>query len=204
MDKNINEALDYMLLKCEYEPIVDNFNYCLEKLESILTLPSTNEMLPAINSICIPMIGLLEANNVISEGTKELLTLQAMNASSLDAAAHNHNIDNILVYVFLKTLMTVPASTKAYKLGLINQDGKLIKNPKTKNELEAISNLDLLGFKLRKWIKPYISKMSMYSWLNSATAQRYQNRLSGPVDSMSKFYTIKRANDDLVKLMAQN
>ena len=44
----------------------------------------------------------------------------------------------------------------------------------------------------------------MYSWLNSATAQGYQNRLSGPVDSMSKFYTIKRANDDLVKLMAQN
>ncbi len=204
MNNEINEALNYMILKNEYVPIYDNFKYYLEKLESILDIENGIDMLSDIHKVCNSMTCILESKNIISEGKKELLTLLAMNVSSTDVAAHNHNIDNILVYIFLKTLMTIPTSTKAYKLGLINNDGKLIKNPKTKTELESISNLDLLGFKLRKWIKPYISKLSMYSWLNSSSTQRYQNRLSGPIDSMSKYYTIKRANDDLVKLMNQN
>ena len=48
------------------------------------------------------------------------------------------------VFVFLKSITTIPTTTKAYKLGLIDRNGKLIRNPKTQEEHNAISNLDLI------------------------------------------------------------
>lgn len=201
MNNSIKEAFNYMLLKSEYDPIKDGFNYYLEKLDLSFDKKTIYETLSSIKSVCTSMTNLLKAKDIITESKVEELKLDLLNSSSSDIGVHNRDIDDILVYIFLKTLMTIPTSTKAYKLNLINSDGKLIKNPKTKEEIEAISNLDLLGFKLRKWIRPYLSKLSKYTWINNTSSQRYQNRFSGMANSIAKFYTIKRANDELVSLL---
>lgn len=204
MKKEISEAFNYILLKSEYEPITNGFNYYLEKLNESLDNKNIHENLKTIKSICTSMTNLLEANNVLDENKKEQLKLDLLNNSSSDVGVHNRDIDNILVYIFLKTLMTIPTTTKAYKLHLIDNNGMLIRNPKTKEEIDSISNLDLLGFKLRKWLRPYLSKLSRYTWINNTSSQRYQNRFSGMANSIAKFYTIKRANDELLNLLAQN
>src|SRR5574344_2034981 len=118
---------------------------------------------------------MFEAKGIITEAQNTLFSLQQRN-KKIDLSTHYRDVDNVLVYVFLKGLQTIPSKTKAYRLGLIDINGKLIRQPKTKEENECISNLDLLMFKLRDWLKPkmgYLSPRSSISTLaNYATHQR--------------------------------
>jgi hypothetical protein len=86
----------------------------------------------------------------------------------------------------------------------IIDEGNLIKTPKTEEENDAISNLDLLMAKMRKWLKPQLSKLSSMSWVKSVDANtRIQNALSN-AETLSKRYTVKKVNDTLDNILRQN
>lgn len=143
---------------------------------------------------------MFEANGIITEAHETLYTLQSQN-KKIDLSTHSRSVDNVLVYVFLKGLVTLPTKTKAYRLGLIDQNGKLLRNPKTKEENECISNLDLLMFKLRDWLKPKMGYLSTISWIKGvANNTRYQNYFSN-TDTVARQYIIRRLNNELDKLL---
>ena len=145
----------------------------------------------------------LESNNVISEATEIVKSLKTDN-KKISLSTHSRTIDNVLVYIFLKSIMTIPTDLKAYRLGLIDKERKLIKTPKTEEENDAISNLDLLMAKMRKWLKPQLSKLSSMSWVKSVDANtRIQNALSN-AETLSKRYTVKKVNDTLDNILRQN
>ena len=141
-----------------------------------------------------------EANGMLSEATATLNSYKIKN-KKLNLITHNRDIDNILVYIFLKSIITIPTKTKAYKLGLINKNGKLIRNPVTPQENEAISNLDLLMFKLRDWLKPKMSLLASINWLEgSYKDQRLQNCLLN-TEMLSKHYVIQKLNNELATIL---
>ena len=143
---------------------------------------------------------MFEANGIITEAQNTLFSLQQRN-KKIDLSTHYRDVDNVLVYVFLKGLQTIPSKTKAYRLGLIDINGKLIRQPKTKEENECISNIDLLMFKLRDWLKPKMGYLSTVSWVkNVANNVRYQNYFSN-TDMVAKHYIIRKLNDELNKLL---
>lgn len=61
--------------------------------------------------------------------------------------------DLILIYQFLKRLTTPFNKTEAYKLGIIDEAGKKIKDPETKEEENAYGYFDRLVFNIKKLIE---------------------------------------------------
>ena len=76
------------------------------------------------------MSAYFEANNILAEANRTLPMLMRKN-KKINLSCHNRDIDNILVFIFLKSITTIPTKTKAYKLGLINKNGELIRSPET-------------------------------------------------------------------------
>ena len=143
-----------------------------------------------------------ESEGMITEANKALYSIKSMN-KKITLGSHNRSVDNALVFVFLKMLTTIPTRTKAYKLGLIDKDGRLIKQPTTKEENDSISNLDLLMFKIRKWLAARIQYLSPVSWIKSAGNNvRLQNYFSN-TDVVSKQYQVQRLNADLERILSK-
>jgi len=61
--------------------------------------------------------------------------------------------DLILSYKFLKKLTTPFVETTAFKLGIIDKDGKVIKSPQTSQEKDALGNFDKIVFNIKKIIE---------------------------------------------------
>lgn len=62
-------------------------------------------------------------------------------------------VDLIFIYQFLKRLTTPFNKTEAFKLGLIDERGKKIKSPETKQEEDAYTYFDRLVFNIKKLIE---------------------------------------------------
>ena len=59
-------------------------------------------------------------------------------------------VDLVLVYQFLKRLTTPFDKTEAFKLGLIDKDGKSLKKAETSEEKSAMGYFDRLTFNLKR------------------------------------------------------
>lgn len=146
---------------------------------------------------------MFESEGILTEAHTTLKALKRQRRK-IDLSLHDRSIDNVLVYVFLKSLTTLPSRTKAYKLGLIDRNGKLIKNPQTKIEHDSISNLDLLMFKIREWLRPKIYYLSSVNWLNGIyNNQRIQNYLINP-DAVASQYIVRKINDELDTILRKH
>lgn len=62
-------------------------------------------------------------------------------------------VDLIFIYQFLKRLTTPFEKTEAYKLGIIDKNGKKIKDPQTNEEEDAYGYFDRLVFNIKKLIE---------------------------------------------------
>lgn len=62
-------------------------------------------------------------------------------------------VDLILIYQFLKRLTTPFDKTEAFKLGLIDKNGKRIRSPETSEEEKAYGYFDRLVFNIKKLIE---------------------------------------------------
>lgn len=174
-------------------------NKCFERIEAA-SAGDNKHFLEKLQRNGKMAVAALESDNIINEAQSTMKSLKAAN-KKISMSTHSRSVDNILVYIFLKNLLTVPTTTKAYKLGLIDKDGKLLREPKTAEENDCISNLDLFIGQLRKWLRPYMNRLAKMTWVRSMDASyRIQNAL-GNTDSLSKRATVIRVNDELDKIL---
>lgn len=61
-------------------------------------------------------------------------------------------VDNVIAYRILSMLIKNFEDTQAYKLGIIDKSGKLVKKPTTPNEKDAYTYLHKLVFNMKKII----------------------------------------------------
>ena len=178
------------------EKLWERFFYALEDKNSVSGLQRLVNNAETISSY-------FEANGILSEAKLKLGELQRRHRK-INLSAHNRDIDNILVFVFLKSITTIPTKTKAYRLGLIDRNGKLIKNPVTQEENDAISNLDLLMFKLREWLRPKMYCLASNNWIRGLyNDKRIQNYLLN-TDYVSKQYVVSRLNNELDTILRKH
>ena len=178
------------------EKLWERFFYALEDKNSVSGLQRL------VNN-AETMSAYFEANGILTEARETLYSLKTRN-KKINLSTHNRNIDNVLVFVFLKSITTIPTTTKAYKLGLIDRNGKLIRNPKTQEEHNAISNLDLLMFKLREWLRPKMYCLSSVNWIRGLYKdKRIQNYLLNS-EIISKQYVVRRLNSELDTILRKH
>lgn len=180
--------------------MVDVIADCFESMTEVLDRKKSYNILKGLVGYSAIATSNLEADGVLTEASNALYSLKHLN-KKVSMSTHVRSIDNVLVYIFLKSILTIPTTTDAFKLGLIDKDGNLQRAPVTDAENAAISNLDLLMAKIRLWLKPHLQKLSSMTWIRSAGGtERTQNALSN-ADMVSKRAFVIRCNDELDKIL---
>jgi hypothetical protein len=106
-------------------------------------------------------------------------------------------VDLILIYQFLKRLTTPFEKTEAFKLGLIDKDGKKLRSPETSQEEKAYGYFDRLTFNIKKLIEQLPGGKSK---LASYAAALFLIRES---QSPRKTYTDQELVEGLEEIMEQ-
>ena len=182
--------------------MVDVVADCLESMIEVLDRKNPLNILKGVVGYSSIATAHLEADGIMNETSNAIYSLKHLN-KKISMSSHVSSIDNVLVYIFLKSLLTIPANTQAFKLGLIDGDGNLKREPVTPAEKDAISNLDLFMAKIRTWLKPHLQKMSSMTWTRSVGGkERIQNALSN-ADTLAKRAFVIRCNDELYKILRQ-
>jgi hypothetical protein len=109
------------------------------------------------------------------------------------------NIDSVLTYILIKKLITPITKTDAYKLGLINNAGKVIKSPSSAAEENSLTILDRLILKIKRLLGTKLINLQKFLYIVSLHNNFYNNIIvKGNVSQRSE---IKRLNNDIDKLM---
>lgn len=108
------------------------------------------------------------------------------------------NIDSVMVYMFLKKIMTPIVKTPAYKMGLVNNVGKMIREPETDEEKSALTILDKFIFKLRRLLGSRVSNLNNFLFVQTLNNDFYNKLIvKGSVEQRAE---IKRIKKDVEKI----
>lgn len=103
-------------------------------------------------------------------------------------------VSSISVYLILRRLMSEFTDWDAFKLGIIDKDGKKLKHPVTSKEREAWDILTRFCWNLKKTIIKYVGKTKFASYFSAAWLLK---------DSINLFYienNLKPLTEDLNNL----
>ena len=109
-----------------------------------------------------------------------------------------NDVDALVTYLFLKKLMTPALQSDAFKLKLVDNSGRVIKNPETEQEKEALTLLDRLIFKMRRLLGPRIANLYNFLYVQTLGANMYNNLIV--MGSVSQRAEIKRITNDFKRL----
>jgi len=108
------------------------------------------------------------------------------------------NIDNILTYILIKKLVTPIVKTPAYRLGLVNAAGKIIKKPKTDEEMMALTTLDKIIFKLKRLLGGKLLILNSFLYLSTLNNDMYNKLVvRGTINQRAEILRIKNDVDKI-------
>jgi hypothetical protein len=111
-------------------------------------------------------------------------------------------IDALITYIFLKKLMCPIINMPAFKKGLIDSAGRVLKEPITKQEEESLTLLDKIVLKMKRLLGPRVASLYQFIYLQSLSNQLYQNIIiMGSPTSRSE---IQRITKDIKRLQEEN
>jgi len=107
-------------------------------------------------------------------------------------------IDNIISYILIKKLVSPITKSKAYSLKLINNAGRVIKEPETEEERHALTVLDRLIFKLKRLLGGKLINLNSFLYLSTLSNDFYNKLVvKGSIEQRAEIIRIKQ---DIQKL----
>lgn len=80
---------------------------------------------------------------------------------------NQRNINDVIAYIFIKNLIKPVTKTKAYSIGLVDEHGRIKREPETDVEKEALSSIDVIIFKLKRLLGSRITELNKFIYLNA-------------------------------------
>ena len=114
------------------------------------------------------------------------------------AFANTQHLNSVLSYILVKKMVERVESTKAYKLGLVDNTGKTKRVPDNETEESALTLLDKFIFKLKRMTGARINELSNFLYVNSLEGNM-EDYLVVKGGAQNKG-AIKRVSSDLNKL----
>ena len=103
------------------------------------------------------------------------------------------NIDAILTYILIKKLVTPIVRTPGYRLGLVNNAGRLLREPETETERNALTMLDRLAFKLRRLLGSKVMNLNNFLYLQTINNDFYNKLIvRGSIRQRAEIQRIQR------------
>jgi len=126
---------------------------------------------------------------------------------------HISEVDTILSFIIIKKLVTPITRTQAFKLGLVNGAGKVIKEPITDKEKGSLTLLDRIVFKLKRLLGTRLLNLNNFLYLQTINNEFYNKlvvrgtikqraeiqRIVKDVKNIKEKYDIN--TDDLIKTL---
>jgi len=109
-------------------------------------------------------------------------------------------VDSAVVLLIVKKLTKPIVQTPAYKLGLVNSTGMVIRVPETTKEKESLTVLDRFAFKLKRLLGTRL--VSLNDFLYTHTTPDVYNQLR-PTGNLQQRAEIKRISKDVSRLAEQ-
>lgn len=107
-------------------------------------------------------------------------------------------IDNILSFLVIKKLVTPITKTDAYKMGLVDSTGRLVKSPETEEEKSALTLFDKFMFKVKRLLGPKVSQLNNFLYVQTLNNDFYNSLIvRGNVEKRAE---IKRITKDIQKV----
>jgi len=128
----------------------------------------------------------------------------------MSKAEHKSNVDTILSYILVKKLVTPIIRSDAYRLKLVNQAGKVVREPVTEPERAALTLLDRIVFKLKRLLGGKLLNLNNFLYLQTINNDFYNKlvvrgtvrqraeirRIAKDVRSIKEKYNLE--NDEVV------
>ena len=108
-------------------------------------------------------------------------------------------VDNVLAYVFVKKLIKPVTDSDAFKMKLIDKEGKIIKPPQTEEEERALSMFDRIVFKIKRLLGSRLAKLNAFIYLRSLDDDFYDNLVV--TGALSKKAAIRRMEKDIEQVI---
>lgn len=86
---------------------------------------------------------------------------------------HKSNVDAIMSFILIKKLVTPISQSHAYKLGLVNGAGKVVREPKTDKENESLTLMDRIVFKLKRLLGNRLLNLNNFLYLSTINNDFY-------------------------------
>jgi hypothetical protein len=104
-------------------------------------------------------------------------------------------IDDVLTFIMIRKLVMPVGKTPAHKLGLVDGLGRIIKEPETDKEKEALTTNDRLIFKLKRMLGSKITQLYSFMYIQTLGSDYYNNIvLRGGIEQRA---AIKRLKKDI-------
>jgi len=101
------------------------------------------------------------------------------------------NIDMILTYLLLKKLTQPIVQSKAYKEGLVDASGSVLREPRSPIEEMAMTLLDKVVFQLKRLLGPRVIKLNKFLYLQTLNNNFYNKLVvRGTIDQRAEILRI--------------
>jgi len=108
------------------------------------------------------------------------------------------DVDALVTYLFLKKLMTPVFNTEAFRLKLVDNAGRVVKEPVTPQEKSALTLLDKLILKMKRLLGTRVSNLYNCLYLQTLGQNVYNNLIV--MGSTAQRYEMKKIAKDFKRL----
>jgi hypothetical protein len=105
------------------------------------------------------------------------------------------DIDSLLAFLLVKKITTPINNMNAYKLKLIDAQGKILKTPQTEQELEAFTLLDRVVLKIKNLLGSRVVALNSFIYTQTQNNDLYNNLMV--LGSVNQRAEIKRLGNTL-------
>lgn len=108
------------------------------------------------------------------------------------------DLNSVITFLVVKKLVTPIEKTDAFKLKLVNSDGKIIKIAETEEEKASLTTFDKFIFKLKRLLGGRLSQLNNFMYLHTINSTLHRNLfVRGNVEQKAEIKRVKRGMDKL-------
>lgn len=116
---------------------------------------------------------------------------------------NENKVKSVVSFIMLKNLLQPIQKHEAYKLGLVDKTGKIVRDPETDEEKEAFTLFDKLIFKIKNLLGSRIAQLNRFVWLQTVLDDDFFKNLV-VTGGIEKRAAVTRVKQDIEKLLEKH
>jgi len=115
--------------------------------------------------------------------------------------SNEEKVKSVVSFIMLKQLIQPIPNHDAFKSGIVDKNGKMIKEPETPEEEKSYTLFDKLIFKIKRLLGSRLAQLNRFVWLQSIVDDQFFKNLivTGGLDKRGAVMRVKQDIDKLLE-----